>query len=89
MDGVSGIVPLLIALGILHLCLVVFSLRDLIMYARTPLALKVIWALVIIYVVLTGPLVYLTYGRGKRSWGTRVRELQKRMLEEQAKNDRD
>jgi len=45
-----------------------------------------VWVLLIMVFPVTGPIVYLNYGRGERSWSHKIKELQQR-AEEQARNE--
>jgi len=76
-----------IGASIVHLILVIFALKDLFTLAHIRLVGKVIWILVIVYPMVIGPLVYLHYGRGERSWNNKIHELQQRALEKHAENE--
>ena len=62
MENISSLVPFLIPIVLLQLGLMVFTLVDLIRRERTK-GPKWVWALVIIFVNLIGPIVYLVVGR--------------------------
>ena len=62
MENISSIIPFLIPIILLQLGLMVFALTDLIRRERTK-GPKWIWALVIIFVNLIGPVIYLVAGR--------------------------
>ena len=62
MENISSLIPFLIPIVLLQLGLMVFSLVDLIRRERTK-GPKWVWALVIIFVNLVGPVVYLVVGR--------------------------
>ena len=62
MENISSLIPFLIPIVILQLGLMVFALVDLIRRERTK-GPKWAWALVIIFVNLIGPMVYLIVGR--------------------------
>lgn len=71
----------LIGVVILHLILAIFALKDLFTLAQIKLVGKIIWVILIVYPMVVGPLIYLQYGRGERSWNNKVRELQQRAIE--------
>ena len=62
MENISSVIPLLIPIVLLQLGLMAFALVDLIRRERTK-GPKWVWALVIIFVNLIGPIVYLIVGR--------------------------
>ncbi len=62
MENISSLIPFLIPIVLLQLGLMVFTLVDLIRRERTK-GPKWVWALVIIFVNLIGPIVYLVVGR--------------------------
>jgi hypothetical protein len=62
MENISSIIPFLIPIILLQFGLMVFALTDLIRRERTK-GPKWIWALVIIFVNLIGPVIYLVAGR--------------------------
>ena len=62
MENISSLVPYLIPIVLLQLGLMVFALVDLIRRERTN-GPKWVWALVIVFVNLIGPIVYLVAGR--------------------------
>ena len=62
MENISSLIPFLIPIVLLQLGLMVFALVDLIRRERTK-GPKWGWALVIIFVNLIGPIVYLIVGR--------------------------
>ena len=62
MENISSLIPFLIPIVLLQLGLMVFALVDLIRRERTK-GPKWAWALVIIFVNLIGPMVYLIVGR--------------------------
>jgi len=84
---VDSIELFLIGVAIVHLILVIFALKDLFTIAKVKLIGKILWIIIIIYPMVVGPLIYLHYGRGERSWNIKVRELQKRALEIRSEND--
>lgn len=60
----SEILPLLIPLAVIQLGLLAFALRDLLnRERRVKGGNKLVWALIIIFVNLIGPLVYFFVGR--------------------------
>ena len=77
----------LIVVAIIHLILVIFTLRDLFTLAQIRLIGKVIWVIVIVYPLIVGPLIYLQYGRGERSWYKKIQELQQRAQELHSQSD--
>ena len=62
MENISSLIPFLIPIILLQLGLMVFSLADLMRRERTK-GPKWVWALVIIFVNLIGPIIYLVAGR--------------------------
>ena len=62
MENISSLIPFLIPIILLQLGLMVFALADLIRRERTK-GPKWVWALVVIFVNLIGPIVYLVAGR--------------------------
>ena len=88
MDDYNEFVPLIIGLGIIHLLLVIFSIRDVLKYGRFMIIGKIIWIIIILYVVITGPVLYLFYGRGERSWSKKMLELQQQAREQIEKDRR-
>jgi len=62
MENISSLIPFLIPIVLLQLGLMVFALVDLIRRERTK-GPKWVWALVVIFVNLIGPVIYLVVGR--------------------------
>jgi hypothetical protein len=62
MDTLNTLIPFLIPILILQLGLMIFSLADLVRRERTR-GPKWVWALIIIFGELIGPVVYLVFGR--------------------------
>ena len=62
MENISSLIPFLIPIILLQLGLMVFALADLMRRERTK-GPKWVWALVIIFVNLIGPIIYLVAGR--------------------------
>ena len=62
MENFSSLIPYLIHILLLQLGLITIALMDLIRRERTK-GPKWVWALVIIFVNLVGPVVYLVVGR--------------------------
>lgn len=82
MDDPGQILPVLIPIGVIHAALAIWGLADILRRKDTTALGKAVWAAVIIGIVLTGPLVYFTYGRGEKSWARRVAALQEKMREQ-------
>jgi hypothetical protein len=61
-ENISSLIPFLIPIVLLQLGLMGFALVDLIRRERTK-GPKWVWALVIIFVNLIGPIVYFVVGR--------------------------
>ena len=60
----SEILPLLIPLAVIQLALLWFALRDLLNRdRRVKRGNKMVWALIIVFVNLVGPLAYFFVGR--------------------------
>jgi len=64
METLSEVLPFLIPLVLLQIVLMVVALVDLIRRERTR-GPKWVWALVIVFVNLFGPVAYLLFGRGE------------------------
>ena len=64
-DEIKDMLPWLIPLIILELGLMIFALVDLIRREKVRGDSKVVWALIIIFINLIGPIVYLIGGRGE------------------------
>ena len=62
MDSLSELLPLLVPIILLQIGLIIVALRDLIRRERTK-GPKWAWALVILFVNLFGPIIYLLIGR--------------------------
>lgn len=62
MENIRSLIPFLIPIVLLQLGLMVFALVDLARRERTK-GPKWVWALVVIFVNLIGPIVYLVVGR--------------------------
>ena len=62
MENFSSLIPYLIPIVLLQLGLITIALMDLIRRERTK-GPKWVWAIVIIFVNLIGPIVYLVVGR--------------------------
>jgi hypothetical protein len=58
----SNLLPLLIPIVILQLGLVIFAITDLVRRKRTK-GPKWVWALVILFVNIFGPIIYFIFGR--------------------------
>ena len=64
METLSELLPFLIPLILLQIALMVVALVDLVRRERTR-GPKWVWALVIVFVNLFGPVAYLLFGRGE------------------------
>lgn len=62
MEEITSLLPLLIPLILLQLILIIVAVRDLVRRERTR-GLKWVWAVIILFVNLIGPIVYLAIGR--------------------------
>ena len=62
MENINSLIPFLVPIVLLQLGLMAFALVDLIRRERTK-GPKWVWALVIIFVNLIGPIIYLVIGR--------------------------
>lgn len=87
MQEYNEFIPLIIGLGVVHLLLVVYSIWDILKHGQFMLIGKIIWIIIVLYVVITGPVLYLLYGRGERSWSKKMIELQQQ-AREQIEKDR-
>ena len=64
-DEIKDMLPWLIPLVIIQLSLMIIALVDLIRRQKVRGDSKVVWALIIIFINLRGPIVYLIGGRGE------------------------
>ena len=64
-DEIKDMLPWLIPLIIIERGLMIFALVDLIRREKVRGDSKVVWALIIIFINLIGPIVYLVGGRGE------------------------
>ena len=64
-NEIKEILPWLIPLFILQLSLMIFALVDLVRRDKVRGDSKVVWALIIIFINVIGPIVYLIGGRGE------------------------
>ena len=64
METLNELLPFLIPVVLLQIALMVVALLDLVRRERTR-GPKWAWALVILFVNLIGPVVYLLFGRGE------------------------
>jgi len=62
MDSIRPMIPFLIPILLLQLGLIVYALMDLLRRERTK-GPKWFWALVILFITLIGPVIYLVAGR--------------------------
>jgi hypothetical protein len=62
MDQIRELIPFLIPILLLQLALMIFALVDLIRRERTK-GPKWLWALIIVFVNLIGPILYFIIGR--------------------------
>ncbi|MDE2994159.1 MAG: PLD nuclease N-terminal domain-containing protein [Chloroflexota bacterium] len=62
MEEITSLLPLLIPLILLQLILIIVAVRDLVRRERTR-GPKWVWAVIILFVNLIGPIVYLAIGR--------------------------
>ncbi|ADJ25475.1 hypothetical protein Dehly_0145 [Dehalogenimonas lykanthroporepellens BL-DC-9] len=60
---IRDLLPLLIPIIIIDLALLTVALRDLLRRQKVKGESKVVWALIIIFINLVGPIVYLVWGR--------------------------
>jgi len=62
MDNLSELLPLLIPIILLNIGLIIVALRDLLRRERTK-GPKWAWVLVILFINIFGPIIYLLIGR--------------------------
>jgi len=62
MDNIGELIPLLIPIFLLQIALLVIALRDLLGRERTR-GSRLAWALIIVFVNILGPILYLLFGR--------------------------
>ena len=62
MDEITSLLPLLIPLVALQLVLIIVAVRDLLRRERTR-GPKWVWAVIILFINLIGPIAYLAIGR--------------------------
>jgi hypothetical protein len=65
LDEIKEMLPWLLPLIILQLGLMIFALVDLVKREEVRGDSKVVWALIIIFINVIGPIVYLIGGRGE------------------------
>lgn len=63
MQSITEYLPILIPLFILQLILLVTAIIHLVNNDRLTQQNKIIWALVIVFVNIIGPIIYLIFGR--------------------------
>ncbi|GAB2488288.1 PLD nuclease N-terminal domain-containing protein [Alkalibacterium psychrotolerans] len=63
MQNITEYLPILIPLFILQLILLVTAIIHLVKNDRLTQQNKIIWALVIVFVNIIGPIIYLIFGR--------------------------
>lgn len=63
MQNVTDYLPILVPLVLLQLALMITALVHLVRNEKLNQNNKIIWALVIIFVNLIGPIIYLIFGR--------------------------
>jgi hypothetical protein len=66
-EQIKDMLPWLVPLAILQLAIMVVALVDLVKREKVRGDSKVVWALLIIFINLIGPIVYLIAGRGEDS----------------------
>lgn len=63
---IKGMLPLLIPVVLIELTLLIIALIDLVKREYVRGGNKIIWALVIIFISMVGPIVYLIIGRQEK-----------------------
>lgn len=59
----SGLILLLLPLIVVELLLMAYALIDLVRRKRVRFGSKLPWAIIIIFINLVGPIIYLAWGR--------------------------
>lgn len=62
MENISALIPFFIPVILLEIGLMIFALVDLIRREKTK-GPKWVWALVVLFISLIGPVIYLVFGR--------------------------
>nr|WP_218956316.1 PLD nuclease N-terminal domain-containing protein [Peptoniphilus nemausensis] len=63
MDIVREYLPILIPIIILEVGLMIYSLRHVLKHDRYKFGSRTMWVLIVIFIQIIGPILYLTIGR--------------------------
>ena len=65
-DKIVEFLPLLIPLIVIELALLIIALIDLVKREHVRGGNKIVWVLIIIFINLIGPIIYLIFGRQEK-----------------------
>ncbi len=65
-DNIVELLPFLIPLIIIELALLIIALIDLVKREHVRGGNKIVWALIIVFINLIGPIIYLIFGRQEK-----------------------
>ena len=63
MDIVREYLPILIPIIILEVGLMIYSLRHVLKHDRYKFGSRTVWILIVVFIQIIGPILYLTIGR--------------------------
>lgn len=63
MDLVREYLPILIPIIILEIGLMIYSLRHVLKHDRYKFGSRTVWILIVVFIQIIGPILYLTIGR--------------------------
>ena len=63
MDVVREYLPILIPIIILEIGLMLYSLRNVLKHDRYKFGSRTMWILIVVFIQIIGPILYLTIGR--------------------------
>ena len=66
LKSIQAMLPFLIPVVLIELTLLIIALRDLVKRKYVRGGNKIVWALVIIFIQMVGPIVYLIIGRQEK-----------------------
>jgi len=63
MDVIKEYLPILIPIIILEIGLMIYSLRHVLKHDRYKFGSRAMWILIVVFIQIIGPILYLTIGR--------------------------
>ncbi|MDO8715411.1 MAG: PLD nuclease N-terminal domain-containing protein [Dehalococcoidales bacterium] len=66
LNVIKGMLPFLIPVALIQLTLLIIALMDLVKRKYVRGGNKIVWALVIVFISMIGPIVYLIIGRQEK-----------------------